>query len=207
MAVPNEATVVLRFVCATLNQHNLGRFRLSLTGATPAAVSLKGDSIPAAVRAALDAETPNPKQWAALEKYYRAHVANPAKAADDRVAAKRKQLADLRKKLPTVMVMEEMPAPRKAFILNRGQYDQPAEEVKAGLPAFLPALPKGAAMNRLGLARWIASPDNPLTARVWVNRAWEHFFGVGLVKTTENFGVQAAFPSHPALLDWLRVSL
>ena len=71
MAVPNEATVVLRFVCATLNQHNLGRFRLSLTGATPAAVSLKGDSIPAA-RAALDAETPNPKQWAALEKYYRA---------------------------------------------------------------------------------------------------------------------------------------
>ena len=72
-------------------------------------------------------------------KYYRAHVANPAKAADDRVAAKRKQLADLRKKLPTVMVMEEMPAPRKAFILNRGQYDQPAEEVKAGLPAFLPA--------------------------------------------------------------------
>ena len=203
VAVPNEATVVLRFVCATLNQHNLGRFRLSLTGTTPAAVSLKGDSIPAAVRVALDAETPTPKQWAALEKYYRAHVANPAKAADDRVAAKRKQLADLRKKLPTVMVMEEMPAPRKAFILNRGQYDQPAEEVKAGLPAFLPALPQGAAMNRLGLARWIASPDNPLTARVWVNRAWEHFFGVGLVKTTENFGVQAAFPSHPALLDWL----
>ena len=70
-----------------------------------------------------------------------AHVANPVKAADDRVAAKRKQLADLRKKLPTV-VMEEMPAPRKAFILNRGQYDQPAEEVKAGLPAFRPRRPR-----------------------------------------------------------------
>ena len=138
MAVPNEATVVLRFVCATLNQHNLGRFRLSLTGATPAAVSLKGDSIPAAVRAALDAETPNPKQWA-VEKY-RAHVANPAKAADDRVAAKRKQLADLRKKLPTVMVMEEMPAPRKAFILNRGQYDQPRR--RSGCRRFCPRCPR-----------------------------------------------------------------
>ncbi len=203
VTLAEESTVVLRLVCATLNQHNLGRFRLSLTGATPAAVSLKGNSIPAEVHAALEAAQPDAKQLAVLEKYYRAHVANPVKAADDRVTAARKKLTDLSKKLPTVMVMEEMAEPRKAFILNRGQYDQPGAEVKAGLPAFLPPLPEGEAMNRLGLARWIASGDNPLTARVWVNRAWERFFGVGLVKTTENFGVQAAFPSHPELLDWL----
>ena len=113
-------------------------------------------------------------------------------------------IRDSRKsKLPTVMVMEEMPQPRKAFILNRGEYDQPGEAVTAALPAFLPPLPEGESMNRLGLARWIAHRDNPLTARVWVNRAWEQFFGTGLVKSSENLGVQASFPSHPRLLDWL----
>ncbi|MGI9240679.1 MAG: PSD1 and planctomycete cytochrome C domain-containing protein [Verrucomicrobiales bacterium] len=103
----------------------------------------------------------------------------------------------------TVMVMREMPKPRDAFILDRGEYDKPTEKVTAGLPAAFPPMPDGEAMNRLGLARWISSPDNPLTARVQVNRYWEMLFGTGLVASSENFGTQAEWPSHPELLDWL----
>ncbi len=101
------------------------------------------------------------------------------------------------------MVMEEMPKPRDAFLLIRGQYDNRGEKVTAGLPAVLPPMPAGEPMNRLGLARWLVSPENPLTARVWVNRAWEQCFGMGIVKTSENMGSQAEYPSHPELLDWL----
>mgnify|MGYP001545064418 CR=1 FL=1 len=87
--------------------------------------------------------------------------------------------------------------------LVRGEYDKRGDKVEPGLPAFLPPLPEGQRADRLSLARWIVSRDNPLTARVWVNRIWERFFGVGLVKTSENLGNQASYPSHPALLDWL----
>ena len=102
-----------------------------------------------------------------------------------------------------MMVMREMDKPRPAFVLLRGEYDKKGDEVKAALPAALGTLPEGAPNNRLGLAKWIASPKNPLTTRVWVNRQWEKFFGTGLVKTSENFGSQGEPPSHPELLDWL----
>lgn len=88
-------------------------------------------------------------------------------------------------------------------MLTRGQYDQPGEKIDPVLPAFLPKIPDGSLPNRLTLARWIVSRENPLAARVWVNRQWERLFGTGLVKTSENFGSQAEFPSHPELLDWL----
>ena len=103
----------------------------------------------------------------------------------------------------TTMVMEELPKPRDTFLLTRGQYDLNADKVEVGTPAILPALPPDAPRNRLTLAKWIVDPANPLTARVQANRLWEKFFGVGLVKTTENFGIQAEWPSHPELLDWL----
>ncbi len=96
-----------------------------------------------------------------------------------------------------------MPKPRDCYVLVRGQYDKHGETVTAGLPAAFPPLPPGAPNNRLGLALWIASPNNPLTARVAVNRFWEKLFGVGIVSTTEDFGTRAEFPSHPELLDWL----
>ena len=101
------------------------------------------------------------------------------------------------------MVMRERSTPRDAFILKRGEYDKPGDKVVRGLPSVLPAMPEGAPMNRLGLAQWMVSRKNPLTARVWVNREWERFFGTGLVKTSENFGSQSEYPSHPQLLDWL----
>jgi hypothetical protein len=101
------------------------------------------------------------------------------------------------------MVMQELPQPREARLLSRGEYDKPADVVPRGLPAALPPLPAGAPNDRLGFAKWLVSGEHPLTARVWVNRAWEKFFGTGLVKTTENLGSQAEWPSHPELLDWL----
>jgi hypothetical protein len=109
------------------------------------------------------------------------------------------------KAVPTVMVMDDLPKPRDTFLLKRGRYDMPDRErkVEPGVPVALSALPPGVPRNRLGLARWLVSADNPLTARVLVNRVWEQHFGIGLVKTSENLGIQGEPPSHRELLDWL----
>ena len=104
--------------------------------------------------------------------------------------------------LPTVMVMQEMSPRRKTHRLDRGAYDAPAEEVVPGLPG---ALSKADPGSRLDFARWLVSRDNPLTARVIVNRVWQMFWGTGIVKTVEDFGSQGEWPTHPALLDWLAV--
>jgi hypothetical protein len=104
---------------------------------------------------------------------------------------------------PTVMVMQESTSPRETHLLLRGAYDRPAEKVSPGVPAALLPLPAGAPNNRLGFARWLADPANPLPARVAVNRFWQSSFGTGLVKTVEDFGSQGEWPSHPELLDWL----
>ncbi|MFT4567483.1 MAG: hypothetical protein ACI9FN_002450, partial [Saprospiraceae bacterium] len=102
-----------------------------------------------------------------------------------------------------IMTMADMPEPNKTYILKRGAYDAPAEEVFPSAPesilSFSDSLPK----NRLGLAQWLLDPKNPLTSRVTVNRYWEYIFGRGIVKTVEDFGNQGKYPSHPQLLDWL----
>jgi len=115
----------------------------------------------------------------------------------------RKEKATLEDAIPTVMVMAEMKKPRDTFVLGRGQYDNPKDKVTPGVPAVLPPMAPGLPMNRLGLAKWIVSPGNPLTARVAVNRYWQEYFGAGIVKTSEDFGSQGEQPSNPALLDWL----
>ena len=101
------------------------------------------------------------------------------------------------------MIMGELEKPRDTFVLGRGQYDNPREKVSAGVPAVLPPMAPGLPMNRLGLAKWIVDPQNPLTARVAVNHFWQEYFGTGIVKTSEDFGSQGEQPSHPLLLDWL----
>ncbi len=107
--------------------------------------------------------------------------------------------------IPTVMVMKEVPGLRKTYILKRGVYDAHGDEVTAGVLSALPPLPAGSPSNRLGLARWLVGRANPLTARVTVNRFWQMFFGTGLVKTVEDFGVQGERPVYPEVLDWLAV--
>ncbi|QDT89212.1 DUF1553 domain-containing protein [Gimesia algae] len=105
--------------------------------------------------------------------------------------------------LPTSMVMQDRKQSQPTFVLMRGEYDKPGEQVSANIPASLGALSDHQPRNRLGLARWLVDPQNPLTARVIVNRYWQMYFGNGLVKTTEDFGSQGSWPTHPELLDWL----
>lgn len=102
-----------------------------------------------------------------------------------------------------IMVMRELPQPKTAYILNRGEYSQHKEEAPMRVPDWLAPLPKGAPMNRLGVAQWLTSPEHPLFARVIVNRLWQGLFGYGLVKTSADFGSQGSVPEHPELLDWL----
>lgn len=132
---------------------------------------------------------------------------NKEYAADQRQSqALRAELFAIQRSAPTVMVMEEMPQARQTHVLLRGAYDAPGEKVEPGVPEeLLGAWPEGAPRNRLGLAHWLTNPKHPLTARVVVNRFWQQIFGTGLVKTSENFGFQGEWPSHPELLDWLAV--
>jgi hypothetical protein len=138
-----------------------------------------------------------------LTAFFRTEVDSALKKADTALAAARKRHSDFETTVPSTMVMKELPTVRPAHILIRGEYAKPGDLVTAATPAVLAPLPAGAPRNRLTLARWLVSPEHPLTARVWVNRQWERLFGKGLVKSTENLGVQSDPPSHPELLDWL----
>lgn len=139
-----------------------------------------------------------------LRRFYFPAVDPDVRAA---VAELKKLRLALRQTLDGVRelpVMKEMAEPRPARVLARGAYDQPVgDPLPRSTPASLPPFPSGQPNNRLGLARWLTEANHPLTARVQVNRAWQHFFGRGLVATTENFGSQGETPSHPELLDWL----
>jgi hypothetical protein len=144
-------------------------------------------------------------QAAELRSYYRKAVSPALRPINERATRLRKEIADLEAKQPTTMVMRELPQKRDSFMLVRGQYDQRGAKVEPGVPDCLPSLPDGVPANRLGLARWLVNPSHPLTSRVIVNRYWQIFFGTGLVRTAEDFGVQGELPSHRELIDWLAV--
>ncbi len=132
--------------------------------------------------------------WVAPENYRKLHA---------ELKGLKEQKAELDKAIPDIMVMEDMSQPRETHILARGDYRNKGEIVTPGVPSVLPPLPAGAPPNRLGLAKWLIDPSNPLTARVSANRYWQLCFGTGIVKTSEDFGSQGDSPSHPELLDWL----
>ena len=130
-------------------------------------------------------------------------VHDPAVSARRSLYNERKSFGDQRQRLTEIMVMKEMPGLRETHVLERGLYSERGEVVQRSTPQVLPPLPEGAPKNRLGLAKWLTSPDHPLLARVTVNRYWQMIFGRGLVSTSEDFGMQGKPPTHPRLLDWL----
>jgi hypothetical protein len=159
-----------------------------------------------AVRVILSGVTGKQSKEDALDvrEYFLTYAAPDAmrKQASE-LKALRLQKQELEKQIPSAMVMSEREKPRETFVLARGDYRNQTEKVQPGVPAMLPPLPKDAALNRLTLARWLVDPGHPLTSRVAVNRFWQTYFGHGIVKTQEDFGVQGEAPSHPELLDWL----
>ena len=144
------------------------------------------------------------EEAARVREYYLTYAAPEAwRRQYAELKSLKKRQAALEKEILTVMVMGEMKKPRETFVLARGDYRNKTEKVGPGVPAVLPPLPKEAKLNRLTLARWLVDPAHPLTARVAVNRYWQMYFGLGIVKTAEDFGSQGEPPSHPELLDYL----
>lgn len=179
--------------------HVLGKFRLSATAESPLLLRAP-ENIRATIALSTDERTDAQKKE--LTEFYLKNDGTVMASRQKREEAKKRR-EQAEKETPSTMVMREREKPRETFILVKGAYDKFAEKVSHGVPAVLPALPADAAPNRLSLARWLVSAEHPLTARVAVNRYWQMFFGVGLVKTAEDFGVQGEKPSHPELLDWL----
>jgi mono/diheme cytochrome c family protein len=164
----------------------------------------ESDTVPADVAPLFAAaKTLSADEEKKVRTYFR-RVKSPAfKQLHDEVAQWREETEAINQAIPTTLVAKERDKRRVTHLLMRGQYDKPGEEVTPGVPAVLTPFPKDAPTNRLGLALWLVDPSNPLTARVNVNRFWQQYFGIGLVKTVEDFGVQGEQPSHPKLLDWL----
>jgi len=151
----------------------------------------------------LAADRRSDKQQSKLRAYYLDNVDKQYATLKKQRREKDRESKRVYRSLPSVMVMQEMTKPRDTFVLERGLFDQHGNKVTAGVPASLPPLPEGAEGNRLGLARWLTDPANPLVSRVTVNRFWQIYFGTGIVETSENFGSEGTLPSHPQLLDYL----
>ena len=195
---PTNASREVQIEIGVENAGGPSRWRLFVTEAQPEVLT------PAAVEAITKKE---PASRAAAENKqlaaFRISQQPEHRTFNDELGSLKKQVAAAENEIPTTLVMEEQKEPRPTFILMRGAYDKPGTSVTAATPAVLPALAPELPRNRLGLAKWLVSSQNPLTARVIVNRFWQQVFGTGLVKTSEDFGSQGALPSHPELLDWL----
>ncbi len=196
-------TVVLRFHYG--EGHNLGRFRLSTTDAQR---PVTAGNLPLAVVEALKvpAEARSPEQSVALATYYRS-TAPLLEPTRNKLALVKKARSDLEATFPTTTITQTG-TPRVMRILPRGNWlDDSGEAVSPSVPAFLRKAKDGTEQRetRINLADWVVSRENPLTARVYVNRVWGLLFGRGIVATADDFGAQGAWPTHPDLLDWLAV--
>jgi len=141
-----------------------------------------------------------------LQDYYFNLLNSQYQNQKSQLEVEKTKLFNLLDSIPEIMVMGDLPKPRKTYILDRGMYNAPTEEVFPGIPEAVLQFDDSFEKNRLGLSKWLFHKDNPLTARVFVNRIWQMHFGKGLVETSDDFGNQGSIPSHPQLLDWLAVN-
>jgi mono/diheme cytochrome c family protein len=179
------------------DEHVLGRFRVSAGDVPdPASVTPFGTESHGLLQKPAAERTP--EEQTQIRELFR-RLAPHFESIRDRLATLRREMP----KPPTTLVLEELKEPRETFIHVRGAYLTKGEQVHAAPPEVLNPLPDGAPLNRLTLAQWLVSPENPLTARVTVNRIWQQYFGQGIVATSEDFGLQGDAPTHPELLDWL----
>ncbi|NOY40725.1 MAG: DUF1553 domain-containing protein [Planctomycetes bacterium] len=162
------------------------------------AAQVAGNKTVASVLAESKAE-----QQAALRDFYLRNYNEEYRQASGALQAARKKRGELVDSIAEIMVMKELPEPRPTFLLERGAYDAPGEQVTRDAPASLGPMSADLPRNRLGLARWLTDGRHPLTARVAVNRYWQSLFGIGLAATPDDLGSQGQLPTHPELLDWL----
>src|SRR5205823_5275714 len=151
--------------------------------------------------------TPSERRRQVLRDYYRSHIDPVGRLVAEELAKLKDEERDFKRQIPETLVMEELERPRQAYVFIRGLYKNRGEDVDPGTPAVLPPMPADLPRNRLGLARWLVSGRHPLTARVLVNRIWQQYFGLGLVRTAEDFGARGEPPTHPELLDYLATEL
>lgn len=152
-----------------------------------------------------DADQLTFKERRTLEVWERSQASPAARPWVELRSRSRSELATLEEHSPPTMVLSELPKPRLTHVLNRGDFRAPGLTVSPGTPPLLHPWPADSPTNRLGLAQWLVATNNPLAARVTVNRVWEQYFGKGLVTTLDDFGTQGEAPSHPGLLDWLAI--
>ena len=160
---------------------------------------------PIAAILSLAAADRSQEQRQQLQEYWLRAIDLESQRLSQEMSALERELAAIRARGTIAHIMNERPEPAAAFVLERGEYDKRGERVSADTPEVLPPFPADAPRNRLGLARWLVSPENPLTARVTVNRYWQEIFGAGLVQTTGDLGVSGELPINQPLLDWLAV--
>lgn len=203
LALERDAAPVLTLEFqSNQKQHQLGYFAMTFTSTPHPAKTMQ---LPAEIADLLKKKDRTADESKKVREYLaNTHPPSAQTVAQAKVTAAEQALNDFQTNLPRVMIMSDS-KPRKTHILDRGEYLKPREEVTAGVPAFLPPLPEGAPNNRLGFAQWLFRPEHPLTARVQVNRLWQYFFGLGLVKTSEDLGVQSEVPVHGEFLNWLAV--
>jgi uncharacterized protein DUF1553/uncharacterized protein DUF1549/concanavalin A-like lectin/glucanase superfamily protein/cytochrome c len=173
---------------------------------TPFEVKILAKKVSWSQVAAKEKTVLSPEDRNNLKTYYLGVVDPEVNAEAQKLTALRSQLSDSTENIDELMVMREMTKPKKTFLLKRGNYDMPGQQVYPNTPEAILPFDKHLPKNRYGLAQWVIDPDHPLTARVAVNRFWQNFFGTGIVKTAEDFGNQGEMPTHPELLDWLATS-
>lgn len=181
-------------------QHYLGHFRLSHNSNPSAKLTDHTSPILALLKIADDSRSKEQKDT--IEKAFLAAQPEYTKLSK-KITSLREQIARIEKAAPKVMIMADRKEHRPTYILSVGSYQARGEEVTANTPGILPPLPESENPNRLDLAKWLVSRNHPLTSRVTVNRLWQDLFGIGLIKSPEDFGVQSEIPVHPELLDWL----